>query len=112
MTAALDLHRMAPAVAPVALEHLLRDVVAESTGQVSVEPADLAGAAAKLDVKPAFTGTRPTPGLLLDVLLDERRVGTIAALNRPMSAQQAAVVLFRDLQASRLVAASTQPGPL
>lgn len=100
LAAAGDLHRLCPAVAPEAVEHLLADVVSGS------EPSDAqlsfdALAAAWPDLSLSL-GLAHSAGPLVSALSLGKQAALPSEMRRDLSPVEAAVVAFRDLQTSRL----------
>ena len=100
LAAAGDLHRLCPAVAPEAVEHLLADVVSGS------EPIDvhlsfdaLAAAWTKLS---SSLGLAHSAGPLARALSLGEHGALPSAMRRDLSPVEVAVVAFRDLQTTRL----------
>ena len=97
MAAVRDVRELVPAVAPVAVEHLLADLVGEVVGDKAVTVAELAAAAGPAEL-PAAPAGRPTPALLVDAVADSAN-----ADGTSLPATRAAVVLLRDLQVRALL---------
>ena len=109
---AFDLHDRASDVAPVAVEHLLIDVLHEaelSEEQVTIDA--MAAACGQLQLTTPIDVSPPL--LVVDVVvggLDPN--GLVCALREPMPAPIAATTLFRELQIRRLLAdKSREDGP-
>lgn len=108
IAAAYDLHLMVPPVAPISVEHLLADLVASvAEGPAKLRRSDLTNSVELATLPADPDGASPatlahalTRTDVTTPLLDEQTGVTPA---------RAAVLLFRDLQARRLVAA---PAPL
>lgn len=108
VAAALDLVSIVPTLTPVAVEHLLVDVVHGDSEPVDVSIADLRQAATDVDTVDAGVSVpasgRRNPALLLDVVLggtDEGDLPDSLAKSRP--SDEIAVLLFREAQALRLL---------
>lgn len=105
VAAAFDLHRNVPDVTPVAVDHLLADVLNEAdVGEQEVTIELMREVCQRLDV------TAPTamasPPLLVDVVLGRcDREAMPRGMRGPMAARDAALFLFRDLQVRRMLAA-------
>ncbi|NED51778.1 hypothetical protein G3I24_12805 [Micromonospora aurantiaca] len=105
IAAALDLRDIVPQVAPLAVEHLLADLVHEAVKSADVTVTALA-AADQAEALPGSTDFAPA------TLIDAVRSGTETPMvpsDQTLTAGRAAVLLFRDLQARRLAAAPVQP---
>ncbi|PRY19987.1 GTPase-associated system all-helical protein GASH [Pseudosporangium ferrugineum] len=103
IAAAVDLHSIVPAIAPLAVEHLLADLTQDVTKRAELNVAALAEAeqASQLVGSP-----EPTPLGFIDAI--SSAVDTpLVPPGQALSASRAAVLIFRDLQARRL--ADTSP---
>jgi hypothetical protein len=105
VAAAVDLHNLVPAVAPVAAEYVLADLVrsaAPSEGPLS--PSDLERAS-KLEVLPS-SPLQVTPASLVTALQSGliSSAAPALAVDRGLKPDRTAVLLFRDLQAAAAVA--------
>ena len=100
LAAAGDLHRLCPAVAPEAVEHLLADVVSGSEPiDVQISFDALAAAWTKLS---SSLGLAHSAGPLVSALSLGDQSALPSAMRRDLSPVEAAVVAFRDLQTTRL----------
>jgi hypothetical protein len=106
LAAALDLHHQIPAVAPVAVEHLLADLVAAASDNAEVDLAALR-AAASADL-PGIT--LASPSLLLDSVAGAVPSPVLGDTSK-LAASHVAVLLLRDLQARRLAATAPPVAP-
>ena len=104
VTAAIDVHRLVPKIAPRSVEHLLADLVATVTSGADVTVGDLqkSGFAAQL----ATDETDELGPFTLAEAISSRGSTQIVGEREPISAASAAVIVFRDLQAARLAAPS------
>lgn len=107
VAAAFDLLDSVPEVAPVAVEHLLLDVL-EGSGmadtEVSVE--ELREACRVLEVTVPTAGREPP--LLIDVIVNGVDPAAMCGgMQDAFTCGEAAVVLFRDLQIRRLLTSAT-----
>lgn len=103
IAAAIDLHDIVPPIAPLAVEHLLADLVHSAAGGAEVTVAALASAD-QASALPSAAGAVPA------TLTDAVRAGVETPLvpsGKVLAGGRAAVLLFRDLQARRL--ANTEP---
>lgn len=110
VAAAFDLASLVPELAPVAVEHLLADVAHGEGGPVEVTIADLRGAAnEQLGPELVSTSDARTPALLIDAVLgavDDDRLPEFLSRARPSG--DLSVLLFREVQALRLLAVSEE----
>ncbi|OAT68669.1 hypothetical protein AWB85_24180 [Mycobacteroides immunogenum] len=103
LVAAVDLHSLLPAAAPLAAEHLLQELVSRVSGGKSTSIEELSAAGVDL---PSATGYQPASPL------DSIQSGVISPLlarSKAVETGRIAVLIFRDLQARRLSEDST-PG--
>lgn len=103
IAAAVDLHDIVPSIAPLAVEHLLADLVLEAAGAVEVTVAALAAADQANALPDAVEAEPPT---LIDAVRDGKETPLVPS-GKTLTAARAAVLIFRDLQARRL--ADTEP---
>lgn len=97
LVAALDLHLLMPKIAPLAAEHMLSELVSQTTNDPKVTIDDLAGAA----VEGLPEGSGHAPASVLDAI--QSTVETpLMPRDYKVSARRVAVLAFRDLQARRL----------
>ena len=102
VVAATDLHHLSPSAAPIAVEHLLADVVATATApDTTVSLTELADAWAELDS--GALQSSQSGSVLIDAIRMHSEVGLPSAFPKQLGATQASVLVFRDLQAARLV---------
>jgi hypothetical protein len=98
---ALDLHEMVPPIAPIAVEHLLADLVRHVAGSNVGTPVLTLATAEQAGALPAASDD--TPATLIDAIAGKSESPVVPA-GQELTAERAAVLLFRDLQARRLVA--------
>lgn len=102
--AAADLHDQVPALAPVAVEHLLADLVSAVTADAA--PLDADSLADALEETSVVAGApRATPAVLLDIAVGSAATSPLMPVGQSIPAARAAVILFRDMQARRLTPA-------
>ncbi|WP_194822195.1 GTPase-associated system all-helical protein GASH [Micromonospora sp. S-DT3-3-22] len=108
IAAAVDLHNIVPLIAPLAVEHLLADLVHDAAGSAEVTVAALA-AAGQVDALPGSANI--APATLVDAVCGGTQTPLVPS-GQTLPAGRAAVLLFRDLQARRLAATAPpeQPG--
>lgn len=101
IAAAVDLHDVVPEIAPLAVEHLLANLVHNVTcaADVTIVALSRAGEAQTLP-DPAAVG----PATLIDAVRGEATT-PLAQRDQAIPAGRAAILLFRDLQARRLASA-------
>lgn len=103
VVAALDLHLLMPAVAPLAAEHMLSELVAKACDSAVVTLSELS--AVSIDAMPESPGL--SPSLVLDAVQGGEATPLLGA-DAKVDTGRAAVLLFRDLQARRLSVASSE----
>jgi hypothetical protein len=99
IAAALDLHHLVDPLSPVSVEHILHDTVADAVDD-TVTLAALAGCDWASDLSGIGT---PAGGTLLAAVLKGRPPTPLFEPDAELPAARAAVLLFRDLQAARLL---------
>ena len=104
IAAALDVHHMANALAPASVEHVMFDTVSAAV-EGTIRLVDLSNCAWSAELA---TGREPADGTFLCAV--GLGVHTpLASRDAPLPAAEASVVLFRDLQAARLLARQGSP---
>lgn len=107
IAAAVDLHRLVPGLAPIALEHVLADLVA-AFAQEDVDLSQLS-ASSELHLLPQ-AALELTPPLLIDAVQADGNTTPVLNGSSSLTAAEVAVLIFRDLQATRL-ASTPEPSP-
>jgi len=102
IAAALDLHQEVPALTPIAVEHLLADVVAAHTEQSdALAIDDLSTADSAKDLPQP--NTEASPATLLQAIYGPGRPSPLLRDGTDATPAKVAVLLFRDLQAARIL---------
>lgn len=104
LIAALDLHWLTPAVAPLAAEQMLCELVTRATNDQIVTIEKLAASTVDL---PAGMGS--APALVLDSIQTDM-VSPLLGRDQKVESGRFAVLVFRELQARRLTLGTTSDG--